>query len=330
MVQFYKLYSQRDPSLIFKAKDFTTIKQENLLEFLIKNGHSLKPIKVWDKLMEWSIAQSNELPSNITKWTADNVSTFGKIIQPFIPHINFKQITPSDFFQKIKPFKEIFNNEFYVKILEYYSFNSDLHSKFKMNIDSKIIDSEQAFILFNLFKFIEDNGCNLFSTFFYNYELLVRGSRDGFKVGTFHECCDGKGPTITIARIKNTNEILGGYNPNSWESKGGRSKTEESFIFSLDQNNLKNSIYSRIISEKCAHYNDKSFGPNFGGYSSSDLKLLCSNTNKGICKRNEYHKQIRNSEEEFEIEEYEVFRVCHKTYSRSFLYDVFNKNNIII
>ncbi len=145
LVQFYKTSSQQEPLLIFKTKDFITIKQENLLEFLIKYGHSLEPIEIWDKLMEWCTAQTNELSSDITKWTDDDFSTFGKIIQPFIPHINFKQITPSDFFQKIKPFKEIFNDEFYVKILEYYSFNGD-NIKFKMNIDSKIIDSEQAFI----------------------------------------------------------------------------------------------------------------------------------------------------------------------------------------
>ena len=100
--QFYKDAFQQDPSLIFQADDFVTIKQEVLLDILTNDNLSLKPIEVWDKLMEWAIFQSNELPSDITMWTADNISTFGTLIQQFIPYINFKE-TPSDFSQKIEP-----------------------------------------------------------------------------------------------------------------------------------------------------------------------------------------------------------------------------------
>ena len=81
--QFYRDTFQQDPSLIFKADDFTTIKQDDLLD-LIKNHHSLEPIKIWDKLVEWAVAQSNELSSDVTRWTADNKSTFGNLIQKFI------------------------------------------------------------------------------------------------------------------------------------------------------------------------------------------------------------------------------------------------------
>src|SRR5436189_3071981 len=108
--------------------------------------------------MEWAIFQFNELPSDLAIWTAGDVSTFGVLIQQFIPHINFKEITPSDFSQKIKPFKDIFNTDFYLKILEYYAFNGEVHSKLqmsKMNIDSKIINTEQAFFLANSIKAIE-------------------------------------------------------------------------------------------------------------------------------------------------------------------------------
>ena len=115
--QFYDNSFQRDPSLIFKANDFTTIKQEILLDIITKNDLLLKPIEIWDKLMKWAIDQSNELPSDITKWTNINVSVFKKLIRPFVPHINFQEISRADFFQKIKPFKNIFDDKFYIKIL---------------------------------------------------------------------------------------------------------------------------------------------------------------------------------------------------------------------
>ncbi|EXX58563.1 uncharacterized protein OCT59_019990 [Rhizophagus irregularis] len=121
--QFYKETYRQNPSLIFKAKDFTDIKREFLLELLIKNNHSLKPIEIWDKLSAWVIVQSDELSSNITNWTDDNVKTFGKIVNPFLSYVNFDKISREDFFQKIKPFKNIFDDKFYIKILESCCFN---------------------------------------------------------------------------------------------------------------------------------------------------------------------------------------------------------------
>ncbi|CAI2191214.1 19167_t:CDS:2, partial [Funneliformis geosporum] len=159
LVQFYNTSIQQDPSLIFKADDFVTIKQEILLDILEKKNHSVEPIEIWDKLMAWSIARSDELSSDTTKWEHNEVSIFGKIIQPFIPHLNFKEISPADFVQKVKPFKDAFDNEFYVQILEYYSFYNNTHSKLnnKSRIDSSIIDSEiinfdQATLIGNLIK----------------------------------------------------------------------------------------------------------------------------------------------------------------------------------
>lgn len=33
-----------------------------------------------------------------------------------------------------------------------------------------------------------------------NWTLLYRASRDGYDAETFHRCCDGKGPTVTLVR----------------------------------------------------------------------------------------------------------------------------------
>ncbi|CAB4440800.1 unnamed protein product [Rhizophagus irregularis] len=91
--QFCKTSCRKDPSIVFRADDFVTIGQECFLEFLTKYSDSLKQIEVWNKLIEWAIAKSNnELPSDATMWTIDNIITFGTLIQPFISHINFQKI----------------------------------------------------------------------------------------------------------------------------------------------------------------------------------------------------------------------------------------------
>ncbi|CAG8471631.1 4178_t:CDS:2 [Rhizophagus irregularis] len=117
LTQFYKTTIKQDPSIIFKTGDFVTIEKDVLLN-LVKNNTSFKQIDVWGKLIEWAIAQSRELSSDTTKWTKDNITTFGNLIQPFIPHIKFEEISPKDFSQKIKPFKNFGANHSDLRLLK--------------------------------------------------------------------------------------------------------------------------------------------------------------------------------------------------------------------
>jgi len=122
LFQFCVNAYQQDPLFIFKSNDFIIIKQELLIEYLdiIKNENWIKPIEIWERITEWVIAQSDGLPLDVKKWTDDNVKTFKTLSQPFISFINFKEISRIDFAQKIKPYKKIFDSEFYVEILEHY------------------------------------------------------------------------------------------------------------------------------------------------------------------------------------------------------------------
>ena len=47
----------------------------------------------------------------------------------------------------------------------------------------------------------------------YEFKLLLRGSWDGFTPKAFHSLCDGVPKTVTFIKVKETEEILGGYNP---------------------------------------------------------------------------------------------------------------------
>ncbi len=41
--------------------------------------------------------------------------------------------------------------------------------------------------------------------------LLFRGTKNGFKFVNFHSCCDKKGKTITLFKLKDGNICIGGY-----------------------------------------------------------------------------------------------------------------------
>ena len=51
----------------------------------------------------------------------------------------------------------------------------------------------------------------------HNYVLIHRASRDGWAASSFHQRCDLKGPTVTVAR--SGNHSFGGYTQAQWECK---------------------------------------------------------------------------------------------------------------
>ncbi|CAG8449787.1 10088_t:CDS:1, partial [Scutellospora calospora] len=147
----------------------------------------------------------------------------------------------------------------------------------------------------------------------YEFKLLLRGSMDGFEGETFHRLCDNIPGTVVIVKINKTNEILGGYNPliwkvsSNWTSYG---ETADSFVFSLKNGNLNESILSRVSDQSRAiGYGNISEGPSF---SFNDLGM--TQTNQKIkawyCIKDSYNKPIRNEGGYFYVDEYEVFQIC--------------------
>merc|ERR1712129_261894 len=67
----------------------------------------------------------------------------------------------------------------------------------------------------------------------YKFELLYRGSRDGFSGQQFHAKCDGKGATITIVKSDNKDHIFGGYTSKSWNSNDAYIRDDDAWLYSL-------------------------------------------------------------------------------------------------
>jgi hypothetical protein len=42
-------------------------------------------------------------------------------------------------------------------------------------------------------------------------DLQYRASRDGWDVTDYHRICDGKGPTVSLFKIKDNNQCVGGF-----------------------------------------------------------------------------------------------------------------------
>ncbi len=98
-------------------------------------------------------------------------------------------------------------------------------------------------------------------------QLLYRASRDGWYADDFHLKCDGKGPTVVIAKSVG-GHIFGGYEEKSWDSSNTWKECRQSFLFALSnpdgaeasQHLIFQNFASGIL---CDH--TEGLGPCFGG-----------------------------------------------------------------
>ncbi|CAG8443117.1 4939_t:CDS:10 [Acaulospora colombiana] len=310
----------QDPKIIFHNESFTYFEKEELLHFCENFSSLIDPIKLWDKILEWANFQLETMGKN-------QVTTLKELINPLVSYIDFKQVKREDFFQKVRPFRSIFNDDDYIQILEYV-LRSDLPQSSQpqhaigihtipspniepllpppapLNMDSILITPIYFKIISGWINELGRSGQND-----HRFSLLLRGSYHGFSSRVFHDLCDFKNATLTICKIKNTNEIIGGFNPVDWTSSpapGKYSNTKRSFIFSLDLNNINKSVLSRVVDDKHAIFQHRDFGPSFG--LKSDLKLYSMNNKLCCCVKTSYEKPIRSSKSEFALDDYEVWR----------------------
>ncbi|GET60406.1 BTB/POZ protein [Rhizophagus irregularis DAOM 181602=DAOM 197198] len=95
-----------------------------------------------------------------------------------------------------------------------------------------------------------------------------------------------------------------------------RKKSEPQIIKELNtKENIENHIISRVKNEKYAICNWFNYGPSFGN---EDLTLyegfqseVSFKNKKSRCCKSSYDKQIRKTEEEFSVDEYEVFQIIN-------------------
>ena len=83
----------------------------------------------------------------------------------------------------------------------------------------------------------------------YKFKLICQGTKDGFSRSVFEQKCYNIKQTVSIIKIKNTGELVGGYNPVCWNIKEKSLnevyyiKTYKSFIFKIDKDEI---IISRV------------------------------------------------------------------------------------
>ncbi|CAG8472948.1 8647_t:CDS:2 [Funneliformis mosseae] len=142
---------EREPSIVFDSTDFINIDQDSLISLLQMRYLIRREIELWDKIVEWSIAQVPYLSLIIENWSPEDFSIFGNIISPFIPYINFSLIRPNEFASKVRIFRRSFGDECYAKLLELHLSQLDIVTatlfQSSQDINSTLITPKHAALI---------------------------------------------------------------------------------------------------------------------------------------------------------------------------------------
>ncbi|CAB4438883.1 unnamed protein product [Rhizophagus irregularis] len=320
-------YMTKSPHKVFKSFDFISLSEKSLVSLIKRDDLQMKEVEVWDHVLKWGLEKNPTLLPDPTTWSDDDFKIMKNTLQYCLPLIRFFSLSSDEFVQKIRPYKKILNDQLYEELIYSYL---DSNSKPNDNIllpryrnideiiDSKIVNLNIIALISRWIDKIDINSKFSYTREFYlpyKFKLLLRGSQNGFTPERFHKLCDDKFFTVTFIKVKGTEEIIGGYNPSVWKSAGNHSKAKDSFIFSFkSKDNFKDSILSYIKDYNRAFYFCFNYGPTFdddldifvgGGYNNKNYNFI-------RCKQRSYEKKIRDTEDEFLIDDYEVFQILKR------------------
>src|SRR6266511_1673119 len=249
----------KNPEPFLKSNDFTTIEKSMLMVILKRDNLKLEEIDIWDYVIKWGIEQNEELKKDISKWKKEDFIKLKNIIKDFIPFIRFNQITSNDFSHKILPFKRVFDKEVYKEIHLYYlsgTWQPRLLPQKGPRIGAgKLLTLQMKCLISSWI----DHKDGLYDQNYlpYKFKLIYQRTKDGFHRSVFEQRCYNIEETVTIIKIKETGELVGGYYPVCWNIKEKPLdeyywiKTDKSFIFKIDGDEINNSILSRIKNPGC-------------------------------------------------------------------------------
>jgi hypothetical protein len=317
------------PEKIFKSLDFTSLSEKSLVSLIKRDELQMKEIEIWEHVLKWGLEKNSTLLPDPTTWSDDDFKMMKNTLQHCLPLIRFFSLSSDLLVQKIRPYKKLLDDQLYEDLV-----NSYLDSNSKPNndillpryknidgiIDSKIINLNIASLIS---RWIDNDTKSKFAYarelyLPYEFKLLLRGSKDGFTPKKFHELCDDIPHTVTFIKVKETEEIIGGYNPLKWKSHsdGKYGETKDSFIFSFkSKNNFKDPILSHVKYTGCALFYGNEYGPTFGN---DDIDICVQNGDDSKeydhcwCYHVDYEKKIRDTDDEFSIEDYEVYQITKK------------------
>lgn len=226
----------------------------------VEQASPSRPRRSSPDLLLYTDATSDE--DELPTWSEDQIGLARKVknhMSSLIPYLRFLVIAGDKYIEYVEPYK-IVPSYLHKKLLHHYILSNQSSSLVLDNlpprlstprespmVDSNLISGYDKLFIEHWIMGEKTNNCaslvgNLIprpspahpSYRDSTWKLLYSNKLHGPDMKAFHLRCDNQGPTITVIKIKGTNEVIGGYNSQSWRSEtGGRYSFAKAFLFTL-------------------------------------------------------------------------------------------------
>ena len=189
----------------------------------------MNEVEIWEYVLKWGLKKNHTLILDPSTWSDEDFKIMKNTLQNCLSLIRFFSFSSEDFFQKVRPYKKLLNQQLYDELLEsYLNSNSEPSDNILLpryrnideTIDTEIVNLNIASIISRWIDKVDIKSKYAYARELYlpyKFKLLLRGSRDGFP-SVFHTLCNNIPYTVTFIKIKETEEIIGGYNPLMWKN----------------------------------------------------------------------------------------------------------------
>ncbi|GBC37042.2 hypothetical protein GLOIN_2v276891 [Rhizophagus irregularis DAOM 181602=DAOM 197198] len=267
---FYGEIIAFQPLLLFNSSYFNSLDINVFLKFLERNDINIDEIEIWDNIIKWGTAQRPRLNFGPSNYSNHDFGELQRRCYDLISKVKFFGITGDEYRAYVCPYRRILPPFIVDKLEEFYRVNGarlpyntlNIRNPRSYRVNSRIVSIEHLRIITDWIA--RKNNINISLLPIFSFKLLHRGIDDGMSVDEFHENCDEKGPTLVVIKIKDSHDIIGGYNPSSWSSSGFWKVTNKSFIFSFKNGSFRNDILSRVRDQSTAIHDNFNHNLGFG------------------------------------------------------------------
>ncbi|GBC19516.2 carbohydrate-binding module family 13 protein [Rhizophagus irregularis DAOM 181602=DAOM 197198] len=266
-----------EPDKIFNLPNFASIPEKLLVSIIQDDNLQMSEIQVWEQILKWGISQNSEkLPSNLKDYSKEDFNILKNTLKRCIPFIRFYNLTSKEFAHKIHPYKKVLPKELYENLLLSLLDPDNKKGESKPRI-TRNIDSKNI-------------DSNIISS--KHVELISKW----------------------VDRSEITDKLTSPYEFKLL-FRGSRDGFYPDKFHEICDFHSRTVVIAKVKDNRHAVDNRSYYGPSFGN---GDLIIWGTDINTFssycyVCK-NSYEKSIRETEDRFSVEEYEVFQLM-KIYS---------------
>ena len=189
-----------------------------MVSLLKRDDLQLEEVIIWEYVIKWGISQNSTLPGDLKEWTKENFITLKNTLQQCLPYIRYFQLSSTEFFDKIRPYKKLLDKQLWLDIHQNLAVpnrpvksiilpaRSTVVTELPPRAEepkepfSTIITEEHAA---EISSWIDRKTINCSTTNIqYKFELILSGTRDGFAPQKFWNICHGHAKTVVVVKVK--------------------------------------------------------------------------------------------------------------------------------